>query len=123
MDGDILYSHSGIWKTWVEAAGMKDLSLEEIVLSLNNRFLVDPASLESILLCVSRYRYGWSNVGSCIWGDIHDVLECPDEEYEGVYQIFGHTQQKSDPVIKDSWACLDCRKAFRISENHKIEEI
>jgi hypothetical protein len=50
-------------------------------------------------------------------------MRYPDKwQYPEIYQIFGHTQQEIDPVITDTWACLDCRKAFSLIDN-KIEEL
>ena len=34
-----------------------------------------------------------------------------------VYQIFGHTQQLSAPVIENHFANLDCRQAFLLLED------
>ena len=36
----------------------------------------------------------------------------PKEKEEGIFQIFGHTQLKDEPIITDKWACLDCKKGF-----------
>lgn len=40
--------------------------------------------------------------------------------FNGIYQIFGHTQQKKKAVIKKTFADLDCRKAFLITPSGKI---
>jgi len=37
-----------------------------------------------------------------------------------VYQVFGHTQQESEPVITDHYACLDCRRAFLLTSEGNI---
>ena len=62
-------------------------------------------------------------------GDMHAILRLsgPDHQYmrerlPNVYQVFGHTQQESEPVITEQYACLDCRMAFLLtSEGNLIE--
>ena len=41
----------------------------------------------------------------------------------GIYQVFGHTQLKRKPVIKKTFADLDCRKAFLITLKGDIKTI
>lgn len=37
--------------------------------------------------------------------------------------IFGHSQQESDPIIKEDYAYLDCRKCFIVdTETKEIKE-
>lgn len=126
IQGKYLFSHSGILKPWVEIDAKPVLGenpkIEEIPGILNRALHKDPLSLSQILLCASRYRGGWSKAGSCVWGDVREfAYEDPEVyQYPGVYQIFGHSQQTKDPVIMENWACLDCRKTFRL-ENNKIE--
>lgn len=55
-----------------------------------------------------------------IWSDIREIDDNLDKKE--VYQIFGHTQLKDNPVITDFFADLDCRKAFKLI-NNKIEEL
>ena len=123
LDEKYLYSHSGILKPWVELSKEilgKDPKIESIPGILNRSFHKNPQEMDKILLIVSPYRGGWSRgSGSCIWGDVQEFLYYPEDQYEGLYQIFGHTQQEFGPIIEDTFACLDCRKAFRL-ENDKI---
>ena len=42
------------------------------------------------------------------------------EEFPGLVQVFGHTQQINSPVIREHYMCLDVRRAFRLSEGHAI---
>ena len=42
------------------------------------------------------------------------------ERLPNVYQVFGHTQQESEPVITKHYACLDCRKAFLLTDKSDI---
>ena len=125
ISGKYIFSHSGILKPWVkEAAGIlgKDPDITSIPGILNRALQKDPVEIGRILLIVGRERGGWSDCGSCIWGDYHEFLWYPEDQYEGYYQIFGHTQQAKDPIIEEAWACLDCRRAFRL-ENDKIVEL
>ena len=98
---NVLFSHSGVLPQWLEN---NELTLED----LNNLTFNSPA-----LMDVSSYRGGFS-VGSCIWGDVREyMLSTP---IKGLYQVFGHTQLERE-VIKNDFACLDCRKAFIMNTN------
>jgi hypothetical protein len=44
------------------------------------------------------------------------------ERLPNVYQVFGHTQQESEPVITEHYACLDCRRAFLLTDKGDIIE-
>ena len=103
-----LFSHSGVLPKWLES---NELTLEDLeTLPFTN----------SALLNVSPYRGGWSEAGSCVWGDIREYAS--REHIPELYQIFGHTQLE-EPVIMEDWACLDCRKAFVVdTEKQTIEE-
>jgi len=56
---------------------------------------------------------------SPVWADIKDWSDDAFELSE-IYQIFGHSQQESGPVIGEHFACLDCRKAFRLDDKGVI---
>lgn len=101
-----LFSHSGVLPKWLEINKLKLKDLEN--LKFEDKSLAD----------VSPYRGGYSEVGSCIWGDVREYDA--NEHIPGIYQIFGHTQLKN-AIIKDDYACLDCRKAF-ILEDGKLRE-
>ena len=113
---DYVFSHSGILKDWLEEH--KDLfgeygSIPESVKVLNNLYHEwNPKFIQS-LLEVSSYRGGWSNVGSMIWADLREHRSSEDKR---VYQIFGHTQLKDQPVISENFADLDCRRSFVLNE-------
>ena len=38
----------------------------------------------------------------------------------GYFQIFGHTQLELDPIIKDTFACIDTRRYFILTEENKL---
>lgn len=114
-DDHILFSHSGILPNWLKEHAIQHWwDLETI--SLDNEAFDD----------VSPYRGGMfpnyreHEVGSCLFGDVREYDEQPHiPEY---YQVFGHTQL-SAPIIKDDYACLDCRKCFVVdTETKKIKE-
>lgn len=108
VDG-YLFSHAGVLPTWLDINGLK-------LGDLNDISFMHPA-----LMQVSPYRGGWSEVGSCIWGDVREYDEA--DKLSGLYQIFGHTQLQSSPVITDKFACLDCRKAFVLdTETKELKE-
>lgn len=127
-DGDkkVLFTHAGLRKGWVEAHKQffeKD-GPANVARTLNEMW-TDAASrpyLYLILSDISTSRWGYSAYGSPIWNDIEDMADDPDE-YPGWYQIFGHSQQESEPVIGEHVACLDCRRAFRLAENGDIKEL
>ena len=97
-EGNYLFSHSGVLPKWLE---LNNLTLEDLNnLHFDHRALMD----------ISPLRNGWSEVGSCIWGDAREYAfskHIPD-----LYQIFGHTQLIENAIIMKDWADLDCRKAF-----------
>jgi predicted phosphodiesterase len=103
QEGKYLFSHSGVLPAWLEA---NDLTLHD----LNNL----PFSHQA-LMQVSPYRGGWSEAGSCVWGDVREYAM--KEHIPDIYQIFGHTQLAEDAVIMKDWADLDCRKAFTLIDD------
>lgn len=119
-----LFSHAGVMWGWLVANRhlLGAIQPEEVCAKLNG-FLQDRESWPKFFTAlgdVSHSRWGSSMYGSMIWSDVDDwddtISELPD-----VYQIFSHTQQEEDPVIGRNFACLDCRRAFRLTENGTIE--
>lgn len=98
-EGKYLFSHSGVLPKWLENNNLTLESLENLPFD------------SQALMNVSPYRGGWSESGSCVWGDIREYAI--SKHIPELYQIFGHTQLK-DAVIEKDWACLDCRKAFTL---------
>ena len=103
QEGKYLFSHSGVLPAWLKA---NDLTLHD----LNNLPFDHQA-----LMQVSPYRGGWSEAGSCVWGDVREYAM--KEHIPDIYQIFGHTQLSEDAVIMKDWADLDCRKAFTLIDD------
>jgi predicted phosphodiesterase len=106
-EGKYLFSHSGVLPAWLKINGFSLEDLENLPFD------------HQALMQVSPYRGGWSEAGSCIWGDVREYVM--SEHIPDIYQIFGHTQLAEDPIIEKDWANLDCRKAF-VLENDTIKE-
>lgn len=109
---DTLFTHAGVSTAWLKR---HDLTLPktDADVFLNEIYKTSP----DIFWEMSWERGGWYSTGSPIW---HDVREFDLDENH--FQIFGHTQLIDKPIIRDSWACIDCRKAFVVdTETHKIE--
>lgn len=80
------------------------------------------ARLYSALADVASFRGGIDDNGSIVWADEreHHHWKNYPNFFDGVYQIFGHSQQERYPVIDPYYACLDCRKAFVLDETGTI---
>jgi hypothetical protein len=78
--------------------------------------------IDNAIMDVTKLRGGDAEAGSCLWADLDEHYNRPDY-FHGIYQVFGHTQQKKKAVIKKTFADLDCRKAFLITSKGKIKEI
>ena len=92
---------------------------------LNNMFCKDRKNLENYLNVISKYReYFGYDEGSCIWSDAREWFNDKEPQFPNTYQIFGHSQLRSEPIVTQWWADLDCRRAFRLNEeNGNIEEL
>lgn len=110
-----LFSHAGICKSWFNKYQDKIKDLTES--SINS--LLDSEDGMKALCDVGLSRWGYDYVGSIVWADCGDH-SFNAEKIDGIYQIFGHSQQESEPIIKDNYACLDVRKCFELSDNGVI---
>lgn len=113
-----LFTHAGITSYWYEKykSLIGDISQEKL-----DKLLHSEEGVRA--LCeVGQNRYGLNPTGSIVWADVyeHDQDNCEIDDY---YQIFGHSQQETDPIIKDHIACLDCRKAFILTDEGIITDI
>lgn len=113
---DYVFSHAGILDDWLEEH--KDLfgehkSIPEYVETINNLYHEWNLKFIQSLLEISSYRGGWSDFGSMIWSDLRENRFSGDND---VYQIFGHTQLKDQPIISENFADLDCRRSFVLNE-------
>lgn len=121
---NVVFSHAPILTWWIEAVG-ETTDLEKLVANLNARLatiLDEPEDVARYLGHISRQRGGWLTYGSPVWADVLDTNDfnlIPTADYS----IFGHTQLRSDPIVRSRFACLDCRRAFRLTPTLHIEEL
>lgn len=111
-------SHAGIGKPWfdsISAGNTKNQTHGEFLNELFQNKEYPPFGM------ISFYRGGMYRYGSCVWADLNEFNKHHHHLDANIIQIVGHTQQVTDPVIKDNLWCLDCRKIF-ILENNKLEE-
>ena len=107
-----VFSHAGFNPGWVDYA-FEGLELPEVVDKANELYQKWDSGFLKNLGTVSYLRGGYSEFGSMIWSD---TREYRDFEDESLYQIYGHTQLRDEPVITSKFACLDCRRGFRLDE-------
>lgn len=122
----ILFTHAGVVAGWLNHnQEYLDDATPETIGSFLNQMWHDRSSwpvLFSLLADVSASRWGRAAFGSPTWSDVDDMRTDAPELPE-IYQIFGHSQQESEPVITDYFACLDVRRAFRLTDEGKIIEL
>lgn len=114
-----LYTHAGVMSPWLEDHHniiSKGATVDEL-----NHLLGFKSGIQA-LGDMSRFRcmFGpW--YGSPIWSDVceRDVV---NGNLPNTYQIFGHTQQDDDPIITETYACLDVRRAFLLDNDNVIKE-
>lgn len=124
-----LFSHAGLIPRWYERH-IKDI--DKLTVESLNHLLDSPNGIR-VLCEVSHYRGGWDRVGSIVWCDVNEMAEetqrlkvdenvSINDKLPWDYQIFGHSQQESEPIITKEFACLDCRKAFILNDEGGFEE-
>lgn len=123
-----IFSHAGIGKGWMEESGASSIfptmfdedghltSLDTTLVNNAWHDLEQQARMLDILTHVSKIRGGKSKSGSMIWADMSEI-ERDDNLLPGYFQIFGHTRQKTGPVITTKFANLDCQRPFILTEN------
>ena len=120
-----LFSHAPILLEWVkeinettDAEKLADkLNLSLINIEKNN------IQFKKKINHFSTYRGGNNNWGSPIWCDVREIIYNHGSFLSGIdVNIFGHTQLENS-IIEENYACLDCRKAFIITEKGEIEPI
>lgn len=111
-----LFSHAGVHPEWVRKHSDLFGSVDKITAETFNRLMFTDEFVAA--LCdVSALRGGWSRVGSMIWADMDEFVGTKENESE-MYQICGHTKcAKGQPKVFGNVICLDCQKAFLLSEN------
>ena len=114
-------SHAGILRGWalhevvLDVLGVNPDDVEAIVARLNELWQHKDPALYTILNMASFYRGGDDDYGSPVWADL-DEWHAHKPEYEGYYQVFGHTQLAHHPVITPTYAAIDCRQVITCVE-------
>lgn len=117
-----LFSHAGILPDWLEehSAVLGNIETGHEAIRLNQLF--HQGILYPALGAVSVYRGGEHPAGSCVWADVEEFIDATPDLLAGCYQVFGHSQLQQ-PLITDRFACLDCRRAFRLDADHRFSEL
>lgn len=118
----ILFTHAGIVEPWWKKH-FSDTPTDIVsVCNALNAKMKDietlGAFIDDALMDITKRRGGDSEAGSCLWADLDEHKK--SNPFSGIYQVFGHTQQKKKAVIKKGFADLDCRKAFIVTPSGKI---
>ena len=93
-----LFTHAGVTKNWLDYHQLKNVG----TLTMNDLDILEEVPFS---------RGGESYFGSPIWNSLEDFQD--EEHLPEYYQIFGHTWGgRTEPVITDTYAMLDCGKAF-----------
>jgi len=111
-----LFSHAGVHPEWVRKHFDLFGSADKMTAETFNRLMFTDEFVAA--LCdVSALRGGWSRVGSMIWADMDEFVGTKVNESE-MYQICGHTKcANGQPKVFGNVICVDCQKAFLLSEN------
>lgn len=110
-DTHCLFTHAGVSSVWYEDSRQV---IGELTADNLNRLAHSEEGIKAIAE-VGRLRGGWAKAGGILWADYDEVAA--SEPLEGVLQIFGHTQNREmRPVYNRHIACLDCHRAFLLSE-------
>ena len=123
---DFLFTRAGVDIGWLRHR-MPEISPNDvngICKSLNDKLITEESFCEFVfngLMDVSASRWGYARYPSPVWTDETDH-QYMRERLPNVYQVFGHTQQESEPVISEQYACLDCRRAFLLTDKGDIIE-
>ena len=125
-----LFTHAGLIPKWYESH--RDI-IGELTIDNLNHLLDNPQGIKA--LCeVTRYRGGYDRYGSIVWLDVHDMTDAiqlslevegktVNDDLPWEYQVIGHSQQEEHPIITKEFACLDCRKAFILTDEGGFQEV
>lgn len=106
-----LFTHAGVTSMWFDIH--RDIIQELTAENLNDLLLTEKGTIA--LSEVGASRGGFDSYGSMMWADVDEMSF--SYHFPGIYQIFGHTQNRRGPVITEHYACLDCRRAFLLDKN------
>ena len=122
----LLFTHAGLVEPWWKKHFPNTPTDANSICDALNEKMKNMESfgtfIDNAIMDVTKLRGGDAEAGSCLWADLDEHDDRPDY-FHGIYQVFGHTQQKKKAVIKKTFADLDCRKAFLITSKGKIKEI
>ena len=122
-----LFTHAGVHKYWLdnftEAIGIK-YNLDNFPDIINNAFHNEHYEDEFVEF-IGQYSYfrGYidCSCGSPVWADVREwsfeLNNEKDNKELGCFQIFGHTQLESKPIVKDGFACIDVRRGFELTND------
>ena len=119
-----LFTHAGVDPRWLKLR-MPEVDandMNSICTALNCKLESEKVFLDLVknaLMDVSASRWGYARYPSPVWTDETDH-QYMRERLPNVYQVFGHTQQESEPVITEQYAYLDCRRAFLLTSMGNI---
>lgn len=119
----VVFSHAPILTDWIRTVG-ETSDVKKLVDNMNGmlpQILDNPGMIERYLGYISWYRGGYDPVGSPVWADLRE-LDGDNLISTADFSIFGHTQLKSNPVIEERFACLDCRRVFRLTPDLHLRE-
>lgn len=122
----IIYSHAGIFRGWANQVwGEEEVNADgfNVVNELNDAWKRDSYGILNALGDYDRYR-GWGGYeyGSPVWADIQSWDDHPNPEDTFGFNIVGHTQCVSKPIIFDTIADLDVRRAFYLDDEGNIRD-
>jgi len=118
-DGPYLFTHAGLLGGWVRRHDAELLPVggtpRDIPSRLNGMWMDAErrARLLPLLSEIPVSRRGLCLHGSPVWADASD-MRTDGPEIDGFLQVFGHTLQDGPPLLTPYFACVDCRRAFRL---------
>lgn len=130
-----LFSHAPLFEEWIEYTNMPhdlDAIKEDLWKRLDaydedddENWKERNAARESVwksLGRASKLRGGIDKCGSPVWADVKEITEeCNLYKYADYY-VFGHTQT-DEPIITDTYACLDTHQAYIVTPEGKIKAV
>ncbi len=112
-----VFTHAGILPQWAEGHPEvfgPEATIGQAARLSNDLLQTQDSHFLQALDDVSFWRGGGDPCSSMVWADAHEFAAA--DPPAPPYQVFGHTQLACDPIITPSFACLDCRRPFRLNE-------
>lgn len=115
----VTFSHSYIGKHWLNKVyDFYEKDIIEIEKVINDHLhALDNSFITRSMRIAGHARGGEYIVGSLVWSDISEILEEGNKIFDIDFQIFGHTQLQSQPIITNDIACLDVREGFELTDD------